>query len=46
MCGDKIEMFIDNLKVNVGIDRNGSNVPMIFDSSMSAQEMNNKRPII
>jgi hypothetical protein len=31
MCGDKIEMFIDNLKVNVGIDGNGSNVPMVFD---------------
>jgi len=42
MCGDKIEMFINNLKVNVGINRNGPNVPMIFDFSMSAQQMKDK----
>ena len=46
VCGDKIEMFIDNLKVCVGIDRIGSNVPMVFDCSVSAKEMNDNAPLI
>ena len=46
MCGDKIEMFINNLKVNVGIDRNGSNIPMVFDCSVLAKEMNDNMLLI
>ena len=46
VCGDKIEMFIDNLKVYVGIDRIGSNVPMVFDCSVLAKEMNDNAPLI
>ena len=44
-CGDKIEMFIDDLKVNVEIDRNVSNVLIIYACSISAQEMNDRGPL-
>ena len=32
--------------MNVGIDRNGSNVPMVFDCSVLAKEMNDNAPFI
>jgi hypothetical protein len=37
--GDQVQMFIDHLKINVGIDRESTNVPMVKDCSVSAAEM-------
>jgi hypothetical protein len=39
VADDQIEMFIDHLRVKVDIDRNGSNVPMVFNASVSSEEM-------
>jgi hypothetical protein len=37
--GDQVQMFIDHLKINVDIDRESTNVPMVKDCSVSAAEM-------
>jgi hypothetical protein len=44
--GDYIEKFIDNLKIKIGIDKEASNVPMIHDCSVSAEEMKQHGPFI
>jgi hypothetical protein len=37
--GDQVQMFIDHLRINVDIDRESSNVPMVKDCAVSAEEM-------
>ena len=37
--GDKVEMFIESLRVGVGINRETSNVSMVFDCWVSPEEM-------
>jgi hypothetical protein len=44
--GDKVEMFIDHLRLDVGIDREASNVPMVMNCSVSGQEMHEHGPHI
>ncbi len=44
--GNEVDMFIDHLKVSVDIDQDGSNVPMINDCSVSAEQMREYRPHI
>lgn len=39
MHGDQINMYIDHLQIKVDIDRDGLNVPMVFGSLVSAEEM-------
>lgn len=42
--GEKVEMYIDSLRIGVGIDRETSNVPMVFDCSVSPEEMKEHGP--
>jgi hypothetical protein len=44
--GDKVEMFIDSLRIGVGIDRGASNVPMVLDCWVSPEEMKEHGPKI
>ena len=44
--GDKVEMFIESLHVGVGINRETSNVPMVFDCWVSPEEMREHGPKI
>ena len=44
--GDRIEKFIDSMKLSVPIDRAGPNVPMIYGCSVSAKEMGKIGPRI
>jgi hypothetical protein len=39
-------MFVDHLRVKVDIDRNGSNVPIVLDASVSAEVMRDHGPHI
>ena len=44
--GDKVEMFIESLCVGVGINRETSTVPMVFDCWVSPEEMREHGPKI
>ncbi len=44
--GNQVDMFIDHLKVSVDINQNGSNVPMINDCSVWAEQMREHGPHI
>ena len=46
VSGDKVEMFIESLRVGVGINREMSNVPMVFDCWVSPEEMREHGPKI
>ncbi len=43
---DKVEMFIESLRVGVGINRETLNVPMVFDCWVSPEEMREHGPKI
>ena len=44
--GDKVETFLDHLKIGVGIDQERSNLPMVHNCAVSAQEMKEHGPHI
>ena len=44
--GDKVEMFIESLCIGVGINRETSNVSMVFDCWVSPEEMREHGPKI
>ena len=44
--GDQINKCTDHLHIKVAIDRDGSNVPIVFGSSVSAKEMKSHGPYI
>jgi hypothetical protein len=44
--GQRVEMFIDHLRIGIGIDPSASNVPMVYNCSVSAQEMKDHAPFI
>eukprot|EP00956_Cyclotella_meneghiniana_P025138 scaffold51757_cov42-Cyclotella_meneghiniana.AAC.11 len=44
--GDRVEQYIDHLRIRVDIDNNGSNVPMIYGCHVSPQEMKEHGPHI
>ena len=46
VTGDMAQMYIDFLKVEVEIDREGSNVPMVHGCSVSPKEMEEHGPHI
>ena len=37
--GQRVEMFIDHLKIGIDIDGSGSNVPMVYDCACSHKEI-------
>ncbi len=44
--GDRVQMFIDSLWIDLVIDRESSNVPMVYDCWVSPQEMKEHGPHI
>ena len=44
--GQRVEMFIDHLRIGIGIDPSASNVPMVYNCLVSAQEMKDHAPFI
>ena len=44
--GQRVEMFIDNLKIGIDIDGSGSNVPMVYDCACSHEEIKTHGPHI
>jgi hypothetical protein len=46
VTGNEVQMFIDNLTIRVGIDRELSNVPMVENCSVSQEEMRQHGPHI
>ena len=46
VTGDMAKMFIDSLQIEVEIDHEGSNVPMVHGCSVSPKEMEEHRPHI
>jgi hypothetical protein len=46
VLGEQVDMFIDQFKLNIPINREGSNVPIIFNCNVSASEMKEHGPFI
>ena len=46
MNGDRVEKYVDRYKLTIPIDRQVSNVPMVYNCGVTAQEMKEHGPFI
>ena len=46
VMGDRVEMYVDQFRVGIHIDRQSSNVPMVYNCNVSSREMRDHGPNI